>query len=105
MYCREGNFVEMMENRENFTFEHSMENSDHQHVRIVQNPSPECYMRARFKQESDKSRRGSKSGKKGKIILTNNESLLSRHMTRVLVVVVALYSDGNIYFIIRVHAG
>ena len=39
-------------------------------ARIVRNPTLECYMRVKFKQGSVKHRLGSRSGHKGKVILT-----------------------------------
>ena len=53
-------------------------------VKIVQNISLECYMGTRFKQGSVKHSSASRSGHNGKAILLNNESLHSRHVTRVL---------------------
>ena len=64
-------------------------------VNIEQNPSLECYMNARFKQGSVKHRSGSRSGHKGKVILTNNKSLHSRHATSVWEVLLGVEFDGD----------
>ena len=52
-------------------------------VSIVQNPSHECYMSARIKHESVEHGLESRPGHKGNVILPINESLHSRHVTRV----------------------
>ena len=54
-------------------------------------------MSDKLKQESVYHRLGSRSGHKGKAILTNNESLHSHHMTRVLGVVLGVAFDGDTY--------
>ena len=71
-------------------------------VRIVQNPSLECYMSTRFKQGSAKHRSGSMSRRKGKAILPNNESLHSRHVTHVLGKCLGVEFDGDTYLPVAV---
>ena len=53
-------------------------------VRIVQDPSFECYMSTRVKQGSVKHGSGLRSGHKGNVILPNTESLHSLNVTRAL---------------------
>ena len=52
-------------------------------------------MSSRFKQGSVKHGSGSRSGHKGKVILLNNESLHSRHVTRVLGVFLGVELGGD----------
>ena len=58
-------------------------------------------MSVRFKQGSVKHRSGSRSGHKGKVILPNNGSLHSRHVTRMLGVILGVEFGGDNYFTIR----
>ena len=58
-------------------------------------------MSVRFNQGSVGHRSGSRSGQKGKVILPNNESLHSRHVTLVLGIFLGVEIDGDTHFTIR----